>query len=44
MMKVLFRQAFGGLLRRQFVAPSILSAQEVELAQQGGLAERLKHH
>jgi 2-polyprenyl-6-methoxyphenol hydroxylase-like FAD-dependent oxidoreductase len=44
MMKVLFREAFGGLLRRQFVAPSLLSPQEVEFAQQGGSPERRTHH
>jgi 2-polyprenyl-6-methoxyphenol hydroxylase-like FAD-dependent oxidoreductase len=44
MMKVLFREAFGGLLRRQFVAPSLLSPQEVEFAQQGGSPERRKPH
>ena len=43
MMKVLFREAFGGLLRRQLFAPSILPAQEVTLAQQGGSPEWLTH-
>lgn len=43
MMKVLFRQTFRGLLRRQFGAESILSPQEASPAQQAVQEERLPH-
>lgn len=43
MMKVLFREAFGGLLRRQFFAPSILPKSDAKPELLGGLPESLRH-
>jgi 2-polyprenyl-6-methoxyphenol hydroxylase-like FAD-dependent oxidoreductase len=43
MMKVLFREAFGGLLRRQFVAPSILPSQDARPEPVDTRQERLSH-
>jgi 2-polyprenyl-6-methoxyphenol hydroxylase-like FAD-dependent oxidoreductase len=40
-MKVLFREAFGGLLRRQFVAPSILPAPDTKPEPHAGSPDSL---
>ncbi|MGI9060219.1 MAG: FAD-binding domain, partial [Ktedonobacteraceae bacterium] len=43
MMKVLLREAFGGLLRRQLFAPSILPASDAKPEPLGESPERLPH-